>query len=142
MTLFWQYLAECDDVILMKDGQIAEHGTHAQLMARERDYASLFNSVQQEVMGAFLQGKHALSLSLSHIYCIKYIYIHHTHTHIIETHTQTHKIDHCTCLNDSLAERGLCEMLICTVILIINAASDLESLLSQRPASVDIIDTT
>ncbi|XP_062380409.1 ATP-binding cassette sub-family C member 5 [Sardina pilchardus] len=43
-----QYLAECDDVILMKDGQIAEHGTHAQLMARERDYASLFNSVQQE----------------------------------------------------------------------------------------------
>ncbi|KAL2077492.1 hypothetical protein ACEWY4_026996 [Coilia grayii] len=43
-----QYLSECDDVILMKDGQIAEHGTHAQLMARERDYASLFNSVQQE----------------------------------------------------------------------------------------------
>ncbi|XP_063045855.1 ATP-binding cassette sub-family C member 5 isoform X2 [Engraulis encrasicolus] len=43
-----QYLAECDDVILMKDGQIAEHGTHAQLMDRDRDYASLFNSVQQE----------------------------------------------------------------------------------------------
>lgn len=33
----------------MKDGQIAEHGTHAQLMAKERDYASLFTSVQQEV---------------------------------------------------------------------------------------------
>ncbi|KAM4621218.1 ATP-binding cassette sub-family C member 5 [Polymixia lowei] len=43
-----QYLSECDDVILMKDGQIAEHGTHAQLMSRERDYATLFNSVQQE----------------------------------------------------------------------------------------------
>ncbi|XP_072251470.1 ATP-binding cassette sub-family C member 5 [Leuresthes tenuis] len=43
-----QYLPECDDVILMKDGQIAEHGTHAQLMAKERDYANLFNSMQQE----------------------------------------------------------------------------------------------
>ncbi|XP_029296884.1 multidrug resistance-associated protein 5 [Cottoperca gobio] len=43
-----QYLSECDKVILMKDGQIAEHGTHAQLMGRERDYASLFNSMQQE----------------------------------------------------------------------------------------------
>uniref|UniRef100_A0A673XWA6 ATP-binding cassette sub-family C member 5 n=1 Tax=Salmo trutta TaxID=8032 RepID=A0A673XWA6_SALTR len=45
-----QYLAECDHVILMKDGQIAEHGTHSQLMGRDRDYATLFNSVQQEVM--------------------------------------------------------------------------------------------
>nr|XP_023846068.1 multidrug resistance-associated protein 5 [Salvelinus alpinus] len=43
-----QYLAECDHVILMKDGQIAEHGTHSQLMGRDRDYATLFNSVQQE----------------------------------------------------------------------------------------------
>uniref|UniRef100_A0A8C7S1I0 Si:ch211-221f10.2 n=1 Tax=Oncorhynchus mykiss TaxID=8022 RepID=A0A8C7S1I0_ONCMY len=43
-----QYLAECDHVILMKDGQIAEHGTHSQLMGRDRDYAALFNSVQQE----------------------------------------------------------------------------------------------
>uniref|UniRef100_A0A4W5NVW4 ATP-binding cassette sub-family C member 5 n=1 Tax=Hucho hucho TaxID=62062 RepID=A0A4W5NVW4_9TELE len=39
-----QYLAECDHVILMKDGQIAEHGTHFQLMGRDRDYATLFNS--------------------------------------------------------------------------------------------------
>ncbi|XP_070770076.1 ATP-binding cassette sub-family C member 5 [Enoplosus armatus] len=43
-----QYLSECDDVILMKDGQIAEHGTHAQLMGKERDYATLFNSMQHE----------------------------------------------------------------------------------------------
>ncbi|KAM6952831.1 ATP-binding cassette sub-family C member 5 isoform 2-T2 [Lycodopsis pacificus] len=43
-----QYLSDCDEVILMKDGQIAEHGTHAQLMGKERDYASLFNSTQQE----------------------------------------------------------------------------------------------
>ncbi|XP_068448510.1 ATP-binding cassette sub-family C member 5 isoform X2 [Clinocottus analis] len=43
-----QYLSDCDKVILMKDGQIAEHGTHAQLMGKERDYANLFNSMQQE----------------------------------------------------------------------------------------------
>ncbi|XP_035017168.1 ATP-binding cassette sub-family C member 5 isoform X1 [Hippoglossus stenolepis] len=43
-----QYLSDCDDVILMKDGQISEHGTHAQLMAKERDYATLFSSMQQE----------------------------------------------------------------------------------------------
>lgn len=43
-----QYLAECDDVILMKEGQIAEHGT--QLMGRDRYYATLLNSVQQKVM--------------------------------------------------------------------------------------------
>uniref|UniRef100_A0A8C7RZJ0 Si:ch211-221f10.2 n=1 Tax=Oncorhynchus mykiss TaxID=8022 RepID=A0A8C7RZJ0_ONCMY len=48
-----QYLAECDHVILMKDGQIAEHGTHSQLMGRDRDYAALFNSVQQETTGNF-----------------------------------------------------------------------------------------
>uniref|UniRef100_A0A8C6TCW1 Si:ch211-221f10.2 n=1 Tax=Neogobius melanostomus TaxID=47308 RepID=A0A8C6TCW1_9GOBI len=44
-----QYLPECDDIILMNNGQIAEHGTHAQLMEKDRDYAVLFNSMQQEV---------------------------------------------------------------------------------------------
>lgn len=44
-----QYLPECDEVVLMKDGQIAEHGTHVQLMEKGRNYAALFNSVQQEV---------------------------------------------------------------------------------------------
>ncbi|XP_022527761.2 ATP-binding cassette sub-family C member 5 [Astyanax mexicanus] len=43
-----QYLSECDKVVLMKDGQIAEHGTHAHLMSKGRDYATLFTSVQQE----------------------------------------------------------------------------------------------
>lgn len=33
----------------MKDGQIAECGTHEQLMCKEREYANLFNSLQQEV---------------------------------------------------------------------------------------------
>uniref|UniRef100_A0A672S146 Multidrug resistance-associated protein 5-like n=1 Tax=Sinocyclocheilus grahami TaxID=75366 RepID=A0A672S146_SINGR len=36
-----QYLPECDEVVLMKDGQIAEHGTHVQLMEKGRDYANL-----------------------------------------------------------------------------------------------------
>lgn len=44
-----QYLPECDLVILMRDGQISENGSHAQLMAKARDYASLFTSMQQEV---------------------------------------------------------------------------------------------
>uniref|UniRef100_A0A3Q3VS30 ATP-binding cassette sub-family C member 5 n=1 Tax=Mola mola TaxID=94237 RepID=A0A3Q3VS30_MOLML len=43
-----QYLSECDHIVLMKNGQIAECGTHTQLMAKERDYANLFNSMQQE----------------------------------------------------------------------------------------------
>uniref|UniRef100_A0AAR2JHA6 Uncharacterized protein n=1 Tax=Pygocentrus nattereri TaxID=42514 RepID=A0AAR2JHA6_PYGNA len=43
-----QYLAECDEVVLMKDGQIAEHGTHDQLMSRGRDYAMLLTGIQQE----------------------------------------------------------------------------------------------
>lgn len=49
-SLLWQYLAECDEVVVMKDGQVAEHGTHAHLMACGRDYATLFTSVQQEVL--------------------------------------------------------------------------------------------
>uniref|UniRef100_A0A674N4C6 Si:ch211-221f10.2 n=1 Tax=Takifugu rubripes TaxID=31033 RepID=A0A674N4C6_TAKRU len=44
-----QYLSECDQIILMKDGQIAECGTHDQLMCKERDYANLVNSLQQEI---------------------------------------------------------------------------------------------
>uniref|UniRef100_A0A672S2T1 ATP-binding cassette sub-family C member 5 n=1 Tax=Sinocyclocheilus grahami TaxID=75366 RepID=A0A672S2T1_SINGR len=54
-----QYLPECDEVVLMKDGQIAEHGTHVQLMEKGRDYAALFNSVQQEVHN-FLPNKSKL----------------------------------------------------------------------------------
>lgn len=48
-----QYLAECDEVVLMKDGRVAEHGTHAQLMARGHDYFTLVTSVQQEVQFAW-----------------------------------------------------------------------------------------
>ncbi|XP_072292178.1 ATP-binding cassette sub-family C member 5 [Eucyclogobius newberryi] len=53
-----QYLPECDDIILMNNGQIAEHGTHAQLMEKGRDYATLFNSMQQEnIVKANLKNK-------------------------------------------------------------------------------------
>uniref|UniRef100_A0A6Q2XG32 ATP-binding cassette sub-family C member 5 n=1 Tax=Esox lucius TaxID=8010 RepID=A0A6Q2XG32_ESOLU len=51
-----QYLADCDDVILMKDGQITEHGTHCQLMSKSRDYAALFNSAQQEPPAEKMKG--------------------------------------------------------------------------------------
>ncbi|CAL1613879.1 unnamed protein product [Knipowitschia caucasica] len=43
-----QYLPGCDDIILMNNGQISEHGTHADLMERGHDYAILFNSMQKE----------------------------------------------------------------------------------------------
>ncbi|XP_069692470.1 ATP-binding cassette sub-family C member 5-like isoform X3 [Periplaneta americana] len=34
-----QYLHQCDEVYLMKDGHIVEHGTHEDLMAKSKDYA-------------------------------------------------------------------------------------------------------
>ncbi|MGH0138977.1 UNVERIFIED_CONTAM: hypothetical protein FKN15_000218 [Acipenser sinensis] len=43
-----QYLEDCDEVLFMKDGCIAEQGTHKELINRESDYATLFNSMQQE----------------------------------------------------------------------------------------------
>ncbi|MBN3313048.1 MRP5 protein, partial [Atractosteus spatula] len=44
-----QFLPECDEVVLMKEGRIAEQGTHAELMARGCHYATLFSSLQREV---------------------------------------------------------------------------------------------
>uniref|UniRef100_A0A8B9JU16 ATP-binding cassette sub-family C member 5 n=1 Tax=Astyanax mexicanus TaxID=7994 RepID=A0A8B9JU16_ASTMX len=48
-----QYLSECDKVVLMKDGQIAEHGTHAHLMSKGRDYATLFTSNNEQCLADF-----------------------------------------------------------------------------------------
>uniref|UniRef100_A0A8C6WNJ7 ATP-binding cassette sub-family C member 5 n=1 Tax=Neogobius melanostomus TaxID=47308 RepID=A0A8C6WNJ7_9GOBI len=59
-----QYLPECDDIILMNNGQIAEHGTHAQLMEKDRDYAVLFNSMQQEVSPEALKAAGPTEMSL------------------------------------------------------------------------------
>jgi len=36
-----QYLEECDDVITLKEGKIAEHGNHVSLMKAGGEYAEL-----------------------------------------------------------------------------------------------------
>ncbi|KAM4627335.1 ATP-binding cassette sub-family C member 5 [Polymixia lowei] len=41
-----QYLVDCDDVILMRDGCIAEQGNHDDLMKLNGDYATMFNNLQ------------------------------------------------------------------------------------------------
>ncbi|XP_078067709.1 ATP-binding cassette sub-family C member 5-like isoform X3 [Mustelus asterias] len=42
-----QYLVDCDEVLFMRDGCIAEQGTHEELMTLNEDYAALLNSMQQ-----------------------------------------------------------------------------------------------
>ncbi|KAM8977449.1 ATP-binding cassette sub-family C member 5-like [Pelodytes ibericus] len=42
-----QYLLECDEILFMKDGYIAEHGTHEDLMKLKGDYAELFERGQE-----------------------------------------------------------------------------------------------
>ncbi|XP_059187616.1 multidrug resistance-associated protein 5 [Centropristis striata] len=41
-----QYLVDCDDVILMKEGSIVEQGNHDNLMKLNQDYAAMFNHFQ------------------------------------------------------------------------------------------------
>ncbi|KAM9318597.1 ATP-binding cassette sub-family C member 5 [Pholidichthys leucotaenia] len=41
-----QYLVDCDDVILMRDGSIVERGDHDRLMELNGDYAAMFNHFQ------------------------------------------------------------------------------------------------
>ncbi|XP_067897765.1 ATP-binding cassette sub-family C member 5-like [Heterodontus francisci] len=41
-----QYLVDCDEVLLMKDGCITERGSHEELMILNGDYAAMFNSLQ------------------------------------------------------------------------------------------------
>lgn len=38
-----QYLVDCDDVILMREGSIVEQGNHDNLMKLSGDYAAMFN---------------------------------------------------------------------------------------------------
>lgn len=42
-----QYLVDCDDVILMREGTIMEQGSHDHLMKLNRDYAAMFKNFQQ-----------------------------------------------------------------------------------------------
>uniref|UniRef100_A0A8C9UYT8 ATP-binding cassette sub-family C member 5 n=1 Tax=Scleropages formosus TaxID=113540 RepID=A0A8C9UYT8_SCLFO len=46
-----QYLPDCDEVLLMKDGQIAEWGTHTELLDKEREYATLFTEPEEQAEG-------------------------------------------------------------------------------------------
>lgn len=41
-----QYLVDCDDVILMREGGVAERGNHDDLMKLNGDYAAMFNNFQ------------------------------------------------------------------------------------------------
>ncbi|XP_048025054.1 multidrug resistance-associated protein 5 [Megalobrama amblycephala] len=41
-----QYLVDCDDVIVMRDGSITEQGSHEDLMNLNGDYAAMFNTLQ------------------------------------------------------------------------------------------------
>uniref|UniRef100_A0A3B5AUS3 ATP-binding cassette sub-family C member 5 n=1 Tax=Stegastes partitus TaxID=144197 RepID=A0A3B5AUS3_9TELE len=41
-----QYLVDCDDVILMREGSIVEQGNHDNLMKLNGDYATMFNHFQ------------------------------------------------------------------------------------------------
>ncbi|XP_054569765.1 LOW QUALITY PROTEIN: ATP-binding cassette sub-family C member 5-like [Eptesicus fuscus] len=43
-----QYLADCDQVIFMKEGCITERGTHEELMNLKGDYATIFNNLLGE----------------------------------------------------------------------------------------------
>uniref|UniRef100_A0A4W3HII4 ATP-binding cassette sub-family C member 5 n=1 Tax=Callorhinchus milii TaxID=7868 RepID=A0A4W3HII4_CALMI len=49
-----QYLEDCDEVLFMRDGCIAEQGTHEELMALNGDFAALLNSMQQAVSSGVL----------------------------------------------------------------------------------------
>ena len=40
-----QYLKDCDDIILMKEGRICEHGHHDQLMVLNAEYCELIRHV-------------------------------------------------------------------------------------------------
>uniref|UniRef100_A0A3B3QHS8 Si:ch211-221f10.2 n=1 Tax=Paramormyrops kingsleyae TaxID=1676925 RepID=A0A3B3QHS8_9TELE len=44
-----QYLAECDEVVLMKDGQLFKQGSHVQLMGMENEYTALFSCTQHKL---------------------------------------------------------------------------------------------
>ena len=41
MTICRQYLSQCDEVLMMKDGRLVERGSHAELMERRGEYFRL-----------------------------------------------------------------------------------------------------
>lgn len=59
-----QYLVDCDDIVLMKEGNIVEQGNHDNLMKLNGDYAAMFNHFQ---LGdaPYIEVPVSLSVSLS-----------------------------------------------------------------------------
>jgi ABC-type multidrug transport system fused ATPase/permease subunit len=45
-VFFLQYLKHCNQVYMMKDGHVHDHGTHEELMDREQDYAMMIHSTE------------------------------------------------------------------------------------------------
>ncbi|CAG2065517.1 unnamed protein product, partial [Timema podura] len=45
----WQYLSHCDEVYFMKEGRIAEQGTHQQLMDQKQDYSLMMTTRLTEI---------------------------------------------------------------------------------------------
>ncbi|XP_003792644.1 ATP-binding cassette sub-family C member 11 [Otolemur garnettii] len=43
-----QYLELCDQIVLLEDGKICEHGTHSELMQKKGQYAQLFQKIYPE----------------------------------------------------------------------------------------------
>jgi ABC-type transport system involved in cytochrome bd biosynthesis fused ATPase/permease subunit len=41
LSLFLQFLEQCDEVLYMKDGLISERGTHTELIAQGGDYCQM-----------------------------------------------------------------------------------------------------
>lgn len=39
-----QFLKRCDEIYMMSEGRIVEHGTHEDLMRLDREYASMVKS--------------------------------------------------------------------------------------------------
>lgn len=46
LNLCAQYLVDCDNILLMRDGSIVEQGNHDNLMKLNGDYAAMFNRFQ------------------------------------------------------------------------------------------------
>ena len=46
----FQYLKHCDEVMVVEDGRIAEHGTHAELLANEGIYTEMFRIFDETSM--------------------------------------------------------------------------------------------
>ena len=53
MSIFLQYLSQCDCVVYMKDGRIAEMGPHEELVATGTEYSQLYTTYNKEQTGKF-----------------------------------------------------------------------------------------